>query len=128
MTDADLSAERPTAIVVRLFDDLIARIERAGECCRSGDIEARYEAIVGATDILVALHDGLDLESDDDWTRQTSAIYRSILVELPSVILRSDPTVADRSAAALEPLRAAWAAADAAAAREGGAPLAVAAE
>ena len=116
MTNPELSTERPTAVLVRLFDRIIANIEHAAGCCQSGDIEGRYHAVVTATDILVALHDGLDLDSSDPWTQQTGAIYRAVLGELPKVILKSDRTVAEKAVKALAPLRSAWAEADAAAA------------
>jgi flagellar biosynthetic protein FliS len=116
MTNPELSTERPTAVLVRLFDHIIANIEHAADCCQSGDIEGRYHAVVTATDILVALHDGLDLDSSDVWTQQTGAIYRAVLGELPKVILKSDRTVAEKAVKALAPLRSAWAEADAAAA------------
>ena len=128
MNQPDLSNERPTAVLVRLFDRIIACIEHASDCCLSGDIEGRYHAIVAATDILVALHDGLDHEAADAWTEQTSAIYRSILAELPKVILHSDRSVAAKAVRALAPLRSAWADADAAATMADRPFIAVAAE
>jgi flagellar biosynthetic protein FliS len=128
MNTPDLSTERPTAILVRLFDRIIANIEHAADCCQSGEVEARYHAIVAATDILVALHDGLDLDSDDAWTQQTGAIYRAVLGELPKVIIKSDRTVAEKAVKALIPLRSAWAEADAAAAMAERPFIAVAAE
>ena len=128
MTPSVLSTERPTAMLVGLFDRVITNIEHASACCLSGDIEARYHAVVAATDILVALHDGLDLDSADAWTQQTSAIYRAILGELPKVILRSDRGVAAKAVEILAPLRSAWAEADAAAAMADRPFIAVAAE
>lgn len=128
MTSPDFSTERPTAVLVRLFDRIIANIEHAADCCQSGDIEARYHAVVAATDILVALHDGLDLDSGDAWTRQTGAIYRAVLGELPKVIIKSDRTVAEKAVLALAPLRSAWAEADAAAAMADRPLIAAAAE
>jgi len=128
MNQPDFSAERPTAILVRLFDRIIASIEHASDCCLSGDIEGRYHAVVTATDILVALHDGLDLDSTDAWTQQTGSIYRAILGELPKVILHSDRTVAAKAIKALAPLRSAWAEADAAAVMADRPFIAVAAE
>ncbi len=128
MNQPDLSTERPTAVIVRLFDRIIASIEHASACCLSGDIEGRYHAVVAATDLLVALHDGLDLDSSDAWTQQTGSIYRAILGELPKVIIQSDRSVAAKAVRALAPLRSAWAEADAAAAMADRPFIAVAAE
>ncbi len=113
LVDAGFPDPAHTSIVASLLDTLKARMADMAVAHLAGDIEARYRHFEAATETLEDLYVPLDHESDDEWTKQTAALYRFVFSELSRAVVENDPSGIQQANVLMEPVRLAWHALDA---------------
>lgn len=109
---AELSDASPSRLIVLLYDEAIEKLETAVDAMDRGDIELRCHAVNRAYEIVSELLMSLDMEEGGEIAQQLASLYRFILVELPVVNMRNDPTPAQNAIKLLLPVRESWAALD----------------
>ena len=113
LVDAGFPDPAHTSIVTGLLDTLKARMGDMAVAHLAGDIEGRYRHFEAATETLEDLYVPLDHDSDDEWTKQTAALYRFVFSELTRAVVENDPSGIQQANVLMEPVRLAWHALDA---------------
>src|SRR3546814_4207322 len=81
--DTDLVlAARPSRMVVMLYEETIASLDRAVEATDRGDMPARSRHAGRAADILDLLYGCLDLQRGGDIASALAGLYRTVLGRL----------------------------------------------
>ena len=102
----------PSRVIVMLYDEAIAALDRTVAAIEAGDIEARFFATARVADVVAELIGALDLEEGGEIAAALDAVYRTVIVELPMINIRNDKALASRLIDILKPIRNAWAALD----------------
>ena len=97
-----------SAIVAKLFEDLVSALEESRLAIAEGRIEDRFRAVAVATEIVCDLAAGLEEPAQDDWTRRTGALYRYLQRLFLAANLRNDARAIDEALMLVEPVRRAW--------------------
>jgi flagellar protein FliS len=104
----DMISASPSRLIVMLYDEAIAAMREAAHAARTGQIEARCNAVSAALEVVGYLYMTLDETHGGDVARNLGAIYAHIIARLPQVNMAQDPAIAEEAIALLKPLRASW--------------------
>lgn len=100
----------PLKVVVMLYDGILVRIARAGECARSGDHQKQFEYVMSAARIIDGLNRHLDMERGGQVAINLRETYESVARCLfRSVGKEGAAEACDRLVIAMRELRDAWA-------------------
>lgn len=80
----------PQQLVVVLYEHLLARLRRAAEQIRSGDIEGRVQSLARASDIIAELLATLDFEAGGELASRLAALYAYFIGEIGQVARHPD--------------------------------------
>lgn len=98
----------PAMLVFLLYDKAIGCLKEAVRAIEAGEIEARWKANGRAMEIVEHLRATLNHDAGGEIAGNLEKIYATILVDLPKVDLKNDPTPALTAIKLLEPLRESW--------------------
>jgi flagellar protein FliS len=73
--EAEVLTADPARLVAILYDLVITTIDKARECCRTGDIVGRGRFVSKAVEVLVELTNGLDIEAGGELARNYGRLY-----------------------------------------------------
>jgi len=104
----DMISASPSRLIVMLYDEAIAAMREAIHAQRTGQIEARCNAVNAALEVVGYLYMTLDDVRGGDVALNLGAIYAHILARLPQVNMTQDASIAEEAIALLKPLRASW--------------------
>lgn len=99
---------RKTKQVVMLYDGAIRYVQQAKEAIEKNDIEARFNALVKACDIINGLQISLDFDKGGDVAKLLYDYYAGIDMRLMSVHQSQDTSICDLCIKHLKMMREAW--------------------
>lgn len=105
----DLRNVSQAGLVVMYYDEIIGALRAATSAIENGNVEARFNAVASATELLANLYTALDRENGGEMATNLARIYNLVLTRLPRINLDNDAGVAAHAIDLLEPLRASWA-------------------
>jgi len=107
--DVELSvySARPVELVVMLYDGAIQSLVQANALIQRGDIQAKAQQIIRATNIISELSGVLDLEQGEV-AQNLDGIYGYARKQLISANLRNDQRKINEVVHLLKELRSAW--------------------
>jgi flagellar protein FliS len=73
--NAEVLTANPARLVAILYDLVITTIDKARECCQTGDIVGRGRFVSKAVEVLVELTNGLDEEAGGELARNYGRLY-----------------------------------------------------
>lgn len=111
---------RKTKQVVMLYDGAIRSVKQARAAIENGDIQARYNALVNACDIIAGLQVSLDFERGGEITKLLYDYYAGLDMRLMSLHQKQDLAMCDLCISHLTMMRDAWEDVDSAAHESGG--------
>ena len=97
-----------TRLVILLYDGAIGALNKALAAFEAGDLQTRCEAINMTMDIIVQLHDALDLEQGGHVAANLDNLYRFMITRLARANLTNDPQPVHDVLYLIEPLYDAW--------------------
>ena len=97
-----------TRLVILLYDGAIGALNKALAAFEAGDLETRCEAINMTMDIIVQLHDALDLEHGGHVAANLDNLYRFMITRLARANLTNNPQPVHDVLYLIEPLYDAW--------------------
>ncbi len=104
----ELLQASPSRMVVMCYDETLQALEMAVDAVERGDIEARFNAVTVASELLCTLFLCLDMEEGGEIAENLGRIYEYVLKSLPQVNLFDDAEPAERAIKLLTPLRDSW--------------------
>jgi flagellar protein FliS len=104
----ELRMASQSRLVVMMYDEIIDALDRAIAAVKSGAIQDRCNAITEAMELVAQLALAIDVDQGGEIADNLARIYKFILVRLPWVNLRNDPTPAYETLRLILPLRNAW--------------------
>jgi flagellar protein FliS len=108
-TETGVAGADAHQLVAMLFDGCLAAIARARGAMRSGQIEAKGQAIVQAVRIVdEGLRSCLNLTAGGPLAQSLHDLYGYLLMRLTLANLRNDEAVLEECQRLLQPLREAW--------------------
>jgi flagellar secretion chaperone FliS len=93
--DAELLTATPGQLVVMLYDKMLLTLRRARVACEAGQIEARCELLLKATDMITELRISLDHDQGGAISAQLDGLYGFMLQELFEANRRQEPARVD---------------------------------
>ena len=97
-----------TRLVILLYDGAIGALNKALAAFEAGDLHTRCEAINMVMDIIVQLHDALDLERGGHVAANLDNLYRFMITRLARANLTNDPQPVHDVLHLIKPLYDAW--------------------
>ena len=104
----ELLQANPSRMLVMCYDETLEALDTAIAAIEAGDIEARFNAIAVASELLSTLFLCLDMKNGGEIAENLGRIYEFVLKSLPRVNLHNDPVPARQAIELLLPLREAW--------------------
>jgi len=104
----ELLKANPGRMLVMCYDETLEALDTALVAIEQSDIEARFNAIAVATELLSTLFLCLDMKNGGEIAENLGRIYAFVLKSLPRVNLYNDPVPARQAIELLLPLREAW--------------------
>lgn len=97
-----------TRLVILLYDAAIGALNKALAAFEAGDLQTRCAAINMTMDIIVQLHEALDLEQGGHVASNLDNLYRFMITRLARANLTNNPQPVHDVLYLLEPLYDAW--------------------
>ena len=97
-----------TRLVILMYDGAIGALNKALAAFEAGDLQTRCDAINMTMDIIVQLHEALDLEQGGHVAANLDNLYRFMITRLARANLSNDPQPVRDVLYLLEPLYDAW--------------------
>jgi flagellar protein FliS len=98
----------PQQLVVLLYDHLLARLRRAADQIRAGDIEGRVASLERASDIVAELLSTLDFEAGGEIASRLAALYAYFIGEIGAVARHPDADRLEHMTALVASLHDSW--------------------
>jgi len=104
----ELLQANPSRMLVMCYDETLEALDTALVAIEQGAVEARFNAVAVASELLSTLFLCLDMKNGGEIANNLGRIYEFILKSLPRINFDNDPDPAKQAIELLLPLREAW--------------------
>jgi flagellar protein FliS len=104
----ELRMASQSRLIVMIYDEMIDALNRTIAAAEEGRIQDRFNASTEVMALVAQLAQAIDYEHGGEIAQNLASIYKFIVVHLPWVNLKGDPTPARDVLKLVTPLRDAW--------------------